>query len=92
MSSEQPFGSKQVTTSVREYDSDSGQLVRVFAPDDPSVSFRNPCGPRFAADGDLCCVARDEIVRFDFTTGAYPSATVEPSAMFGQAVEFFAGL
>lgn len=92
VSSEWPFGSEQATTSVREYDSDSGQLVRVFAPEDPSVSFRNPRGLRFAPDGDLYCIARDEVVRFDFTTGAYLGATVRLSAMFGQAIEFFAGL
>lgn len=92
VSSEQPFGSEQATTSVREYASDSGQLVRVFTPNDPSVSFRNPRGLRFASDGDLYCVARDEVVSFDCTTGAYLGATVRLSAMFGQAVEFFDGL
>lgn len=88
MSSEWPFGSEQATTSVREYDCDSGQLVRVFVPDDPAVSFRNPRGLRFGPDGDLYCVARDEVVRFDFATGAYLGATVRLPSMFGQAVEF----
>jgi DNA-binding beta-propeller fold protein YncE len=88
VSSEWPFGAEDASTSVREYDSASGQLVRIFKPDGP-VGFRNPRGLRFGPDGNLYCVARDEVVGFDFETGSYVGAVVRLSGLFGQAVEFF---
>jgi DNA-binding beta-propeller fold protein YncE len=86
---EWPFGAKDATSSVREYDSTSGRLVRIFTPD-RSVLFRNPRGLRFGPDGNLYCVAREEVVSFDFATGAYAGAIVRLSDLFGQALEFFA--
>jgi hypothetical protein len=89
VASEWPFGSADAVASVREYDSASGRLVRVFKPDG-SVRFLNPRGLRFGPDGSLYCVARDEVVSFDFETGAFPGARIRLPGLFGQAVEFFA--
>ncbi len=83
-----PFGGRDAISGVREYDSDSGQLVRIFRPDG-SILFRNPRGLRFSSDGDLYCVARDEVVSFDFETGDFSGAIVNCSDLFGQALEFF---
>jgi hypothetical protein len=88
VSSEFPFASPNAVGTVREYDDHSGQLVRVFAPD-ASVSFRRPRGLRFTADVRLCCVARDEVVAFQFDTGRCLGALVRFESLHGQALEFF---
>jgi DNA-binding beta-propeller fold protein YncE len=87
-SSEVPFGSDSAVTSVREYDARTGKLVRVFRPDD-SVRFRRPRGLRFAPDGRLLCVSRDEVVAFDFESGKMLGAEVRFDQLHGQALEFF---
>jgi DNA-binding beta-propeller fold protein YncE len=87
-SSEAPFGSEDAVTSVREYDAGSGKLVRVFRPDD-SVRFRRPRGLRFAPDGRLFCVTRDEVVAFDFDSTRMIGAVVRFDRLHGQALEFF---
>ena len=88
VSCEWPFGGRDAISSVREYDSTSGRLVRIFRPDG-SILFRNPRGLRFSPDGDLCCVARDEVVSFDFETETSPerSSTVPTSS--GRHSKFF---
>jgi DNA-binding beta-propeller fold protein YncE len=88
LSCEWPFGEHDAISSVREYDSTSGRLIRIFRPD-ASILFRNPRGLRFSANGDLYCVARDEVVFFDFETGDFSGAIVSCSDLFGQALEFF---
>jgi DNA-binding beta-propeller fold protein YncE len=88
VSSEFPFGSPSASGTVREYDSRSGKLARVFAPG-ASVSFRRPRGLRFAPDGRLCCVARDGVVAFDFASGRCLGAPVHFDGLHGQALEFF---
>jgi DNA-binding beta-propeller fold protein YncE len=88
VSCEWPFGGRDAISSVREYDSTSGRLVRIFRPDG-SMLFRNPRGLRFSPDGDLYCVARDQVVSFDFETGDFSGAIVNCSDLFGQALEFF---
>jgi DNA-binding beta-propeller fold protein YncE len=87
-SCEWPFGGRDASSSVREYDSTSGRLVRILRPDH-SVHFRNPRGLRFSPDGDLYCVARDEVVAFDFDKGEFSGAIVNCSGLYGQALEFF---
>jgi DNA-binding beta-propeller fold protein YncE len=89
VSCEWPFGAKDALSSVREYDSASGRLVRIFTPD-RSVLFRNPRGLGFGPDGNLYCVAREVVVSFDFAIGAFAGAIVHLSDLFGQALEFFA--
>jgi hypothetical protein len=89
VSCEWPFGAEDAVSNVREYDSTSGRLVRIFTPH-KSVLFRTPRGLRFGPDGQLHCVARDEVISFDFETGAYAGAAIQLSNLFGQAVEFFA--
>jgi DNA-binding beta-propeller fold protein YncE len=88
VSCEWPFGEPDAVSSVREYDSTSGRLVRIFR-SDGSIPFRNPRGLRFSPDGDLCCVARDEVVSFDFETGDFSGAVVNCADLVGQALEFF---
>jgi hypothetical protein len=75
VSSEWPFGATDAISSVREYDSTSGRLVRSFRPDE-SIGFHNPRGLRFSPDGNLCCVARDQVVSFDFEIGNYAGTIV----------------
>ena len=87
-SSEVPFGSQDAVTSVREYEARTGKLVRVFRPD-RSVGFQQPRGLRFAPDGRLFCVARDEVVAFDFNSTRMLGAAVRLSRLHGQALEFF---
>ncbi len=76
VSCERPLGGRDAITSVREYDSTTGRLVRTFRPDGSSP------------DGDLCCVARDEVASFDFERGDFSGAVVNCSDLFGQALEF----
>jgi hypothetical protein len=88
VSSEHPFGVVDAVTSVREYDRTDGQLVRVFSPAG-KAEFRNPRGLRFAPDGLLYCVARDEVVGFDFASGACLGAIARLPRLNGQALVFF---
>jgi DNA-binding beta-propeller fold protein YncE len=89
VSSEHPFGASDAVTSVREYDTTDGHLVRVFSPT-RSAEFRKPRGLRFGPDGHLYCVAQDEIVAFDFTKGTCLGTTVQLQRLNGQALAFFA--
>jgi DNA-binding beta-propeller fold protein YncE len=80
VSSEWPCGATDAISSVREYDSTSGRLVRSFRPDE-SIGFHNPRGLRFSPDGNLCCVARDQVVSFDFEIGNYAGTIVNLSGV-----------
>jgi len=88
VSSERPFGAVDAVTSVREYDTRDGHLVRVFSPNE-TVEFRKPRGLRFANSRVLYCVARDEVVGFDFTSGECLGAIVRLPRLNGQAVALF---
>jgi DNA-binding beta-propeller fold protein YncE len=88
VSSEHPFGAANAITSVREYDAGDGHLVRVFS-SDGSADFRRPRGLRFGPDGNLYCAAQDEVVAFDFATGAFLGTPVRFPGLHGQALEFF---
>ena len=88
VASEHPFGAADAVTSVREYDATDGHLVRVFSPT-KLAEFRRPRGLRFGPDGHLYCVAQDEVVAFDFTTGACLGITVQLQRLNGQALAFF---
>jgi hypothetical protein len=88
VSSEHPFGAMDAVTSVREYDTRDGHLVRVFSPNE-TVEFRKPRGLRFANSRVLYCVARDEVVGFDFTSGECLGAIVRLPRLNGQAVALF---
>jgi hypothetical protein len=87
-SSEHPFGAVDAVTSVREYDAMDGHLVRVFSPG-RKAEFRKPRGLRFAPNGDLCCVARDEVVAFGFASGECLGVTARLPGLNGQALAFF---
>lgn len=88
VASEHPFGAADAVTSVREYDATDGHLVRVFSPT-KLAEFRKPRGLRFGPDGHLYCAAQDEVVAFDFTTGACLGTTVQLQRLNGQALAFF---
>jgi DNA-binding beta-propeller fold protein YncE len=88
VSSERPFGAVDAVTSVREYDATDGHLVRVFAPDG-MAEFRKPRGLRFAPNGVLYCVARDEIVGFEFSSGECLGAIARLPRLNGQALVLF---
>jgi len=75
-------------TSVREYDATDGHLLRVFSLNG-KAEFRKPRGLRFAPNGVLYCVARDEVVGFDFASGECQGAVVRLSRLNGQAVVVF---
>jgi DNA-binding beta-propeller fold protein YncE len=86
--SERPFGAPDATTTVREYDSNNGRLVRVLSPNG-RAEFRRPRGLRFTPDGHLYCVAQDEVVGFDFGNGLCLGAIVRLPRLNGQALSFF---
>jgi hypothetical protein len=88
ISSERPFGALGAVTTVREYDATDGHLVRVFFPNG-KAEFRRPRGLRFAPNGDLYCVARDEVVGFDFASGECLGTVVRFPRLNGQALAFF---
>ena len=88
VSSEHPFGALDAVTTVREYDPETGRLVRVFSASG-LAAFRKPRGLRFGADGYLYCAAQDEVVAFDVTSGRCLGAIVRLPRLFGQALAFF---
>lgn len=88
VSSEHPFGVPDAVTTVREYHPESGRLVRVFSAGE-LAAFQKPRGLRFGPDGNLYCVAQDEVVAFDFTSGRCLGAVVRFPRLYGQALIFF---
>jgi hypothetical protein len=88
VSSEHPFGALDAVTSVREYNTMDGHLVRVFSPNG-NAEFRKPRGLRFTPNGLLYCVARDEVVGFDFATGECLGRIARMPRLNGQALVFF---
>jgi len=88
VASEHPFGPADAVTSVREYDATDGHLVRVFSPNG-KAEFRKPRGLRFGPGRLLCCVARDEVVGFDFASGECLGAIARLPRLNGQALVFF---
>jgi hypothetical protein len=88
VSSEWPFGVADAVTTVREYGASDGRLIRVMSAGQ-SAQFRRPRGLRFGPDGTLYCVARDEVVAFDFETGRCLGAIVRCPRLNGQAVALF---
>jgi outer membrane protein assembly factor BamB len=88
VSSEHPFGAPDALTTIREYDPVDGRLVRVLAPD-RGIGFRKPRGLRFGPEGELYCVAQDEVVLFDFASGKCLGAFIRLPRLNGQAVILF---
>jgi DNA-binding beta-propeller fold protein YncE len=88
VSSEHPFGSTDAVTSIREYSATDGHLIRVFSAGG-LAEFRTPRGLRFGPDGTLYCVARDEVVSFDFASGRCLGAVVRYPRLNGQAIVLF---
>jgi DNA-binding beta-propeller fold protein YncE len=88
VSSERPFGAGDAVTSLREYDPTDGRLVRVFSANG-KAEFGKPRGLRFGPDGLLYCVARDEVVVFDFASGECLGAIARLPRLNGQALVFF---
>jgi hypothetical protein len=87
VSSEYPFGSRDAVTTIREYDPVGGSLVRVLSPG-KEAGFRKPRGLRLGHDGNLYCVAEEEVIAFDFVTGRFLGVIVRWPRLNGQALEF----
>ena len=85
VSSEFPFGSPESKATLREYDSDGGKLVRVFA---LPAEFRKPRGIRFDPDNRLYCTGADHVARFDFSTGHFLDFPFQLKRLNGQSIEF----
>lgn len=85
VSSEWPFGSADAQATIREYDSATGQLVRVLGPE-PSVHFAKPRGLRFGPASQLYCVGRNSVVAFDFPSGKFLRVAAKLERLNGQAV------
>jgi DNA-binding beta-propeller fold protein YncE len=85
VASEWPFGTRDATASIREYDPATGRLVRVLTPD-PTLGFARPRGLRFGPDGHLYNVGEDHVVAFDFSTGAYLGLVAELPRLNGQSL------
>ena len=85
VSSEWPFGSADAQATIREYDSATGQLVRVLAPE-PSVHFTKPRGLRFGPGSQLYCAGRNSVLAFDFPSGKFLGIAAELQRLNGQAV------
>jgi DNA-binding beta-propeller fold protein YncE len=88
VSSEHPFGATNAVTTIREYRHVDGRLERVLVPKF-GARLQQPRGLRFGPDSRLYCVARDEVVVFDFETGECLGAVVTLPRLNGQAVIFF---
>jgi hypothetical protein len=88
VSSEYPFGASDAATTVREYHATEGHLIRVFSPNG-LAGFRKPRGLRFGPEEYLYCVARDEVVGFDFETGKCLGSIIQVPGLNGQALAFF---
>ena len=88
VSSEYPFGASDAVTTVREYDTTDGHLVRIFRPEG-SKAFLRPRGLRFGPDGNLYCVAQDEVIAFDVGSGKCLGITLQFPRLHGQALVFF---
>jgi outer membrane protein assembly factor BamB len=89
--SEFPFKSPDAVTTVREYDKATGRLVRVFDAGfdaDGQRVTRNPRGITIGPDGALCSVGRDNVVRYDMTTGKFDRVIVVSPGMNAQSLIF----
>jgi len=53
------------------------------------AEFRKPRGLRITSNGLLSCIARDEVVGFDFSSGECLGAIVRARRLDGQAVVLF---
>ena len=89
--SEFPFKSPRATTTIREYDKATGRLVRVF---DAGVDAeggrvtRLPRGITIGPDGGLYSAGRDNVVRYDMTTGKFDRVVALSPGMNAQSIIF----
>jgi hypothetical protein len=87
VSSEWPFGEPRAATTIREYEPDTGKLVRVLAPD-LSVGFAKPRGLRFVGEDRLYWVGMEHVVVFDFSSGRFLGVVAQLERLNAQAVVF----
>jgi hypothetical protein len=95
ITSEFPFGAANSVGTVREYDPNTGALVRVYdaglGPDGQPILSR-PRGLVVGPDGSLyvSSTGNGTVVRFDLATGAYLGTFASFPGLNGQAVTFVA--
>jgi streptogramin lyase len=71
--------------TLREYDPDSGKLVRVFT---LPAEFRKPRGIRFDRDNRLYCAGADHVARFDFSTEHFLDFRFQLKRLNGRSIGF----
>lgn len=90
-SSEIPFGDPAATTSVREYDPETGELLRVCEPPD-GVDYLNPRGLGIGPDGLLYAssTGNDSVLRFDISGAecTFVDVFIQSPGLNGQALTF----
>ena len=89
--SEFPFNHPRAVTTVREYDTQTGHLLRVFDAGVDSHGRRITTHPRGIAvgpDDGLYASGADNVVRYDLATGRFDRVVVESSDILIQSVIF----
>lgn len=91
VSSEFPFGHPRALTTVREYDQQTGHLLRVF---DAGVDAsgkritRMPRGVTFGPDGELYSAGADNVVRYNLVSTRLDRIVIESPDILIQSIIF----
>jgi hypothetical protein len=89
--SEFPFGHPQAVATVREYDHETGRLLRVFdagANSSGKRITRMPRGITFGPDGELYAAGADNVVRYDLADARFDGIVLESPDIEIQSIIF----